>query len=76
MAAAFSIDRSLTGLDLLDPALAAPTGSAPRDAAAADVVATPRIGIAYAGEPWVDVPWRFVDAASPAVSGPRRSARA
>ena len=26
----------------------------------AEVQATPRIGIAYAGEPWVSQPWRFV----------------
>ena len=24
------------------------------------IVAGPRIGIAYAGEPWVNMPWRFV----------------
>jgi len=27
---------------------------------AANIKATPRIGIAYAGEPWVSKPWRFI----------------
>jgi DNA-3-methyladenine glycosylase len=77
VAAGFGIDRSMTGLDLLDGRSplrieAAPTGE-PRPA----VVATPRVGIAYAGPPWTAVPWRFIDPSSPAVSGPRpaRSAR-
>ena len=77
VAAAFSIDRSLTGLDLLDPA--SPLRLEPTSAGVAptpSVVATPRVGIGYAGEPWIDVPWRFADAASSAVSGPRRAARA
>jgi DNA-3-methyladenine glycosylase len=74
VAAAYAIDRSLTGVDLLDPAsplrLEPP---APGDRApAADW--TPRIGIAYAGAPWTERPWRLVDRSSPAVSGPRGSA--
>jgi DNA-3-methyladenine glycosylase len=78
VAAAFSIDRSMTGLDLLDPNSPLRLERPPTAAGAVrpDVVVTPRIGIAYAGEPWVGVPWRFVDAASLAISGPRRSARA
>ena len=34
-------------------------------------LATPRIGIAYAGEPWVSVPWRFVAAGQPVAQPPR-----
>ena len=73
VAAGFAIDRTMTGLDLLDD------GSPLRIEAAAageprpDVVATPRIGIAYAGSPWTEVPWRFVEPASASVSGPRRT---
>ena len=33
-------------------------------------IATPRIGIDYAGPPWVDRPWRFVERGHPSVSGP------
>jgi DNA-3-methyladenine glycosylase len=73
VAAAFAIDRSMTGLDLLDP-----RSTLRLEPAAAgesrDVVATPRIGIGYAGTPWTDVPWRFVDAARTSVSGPGRPA--
>ncbi len=66
LAAAFDITRTDTGTDLLDPrgSLRLERGSAP-----AEVVATARIGIGYAAEPWRSLPWRFVDAASAAVSG-------
>ena len=66
--AAFDITREATGLDLLDPAAAlrVEAGSAPHA-----VEETPRIGIAYAAEPWRSAPWRFIDPASPAVSGAR-----
>ncbi|TAK00263.1 MAG: DNA-3-methyladenine glycosylase [Chloroflexota bacterium] len=66
VAAAFSIDRRLTGHDLCDPATspvhleAAPAGARP-----VEVVRGPRIGVAYAGEPWTALPYRFVDASSP-----------
>jgi DNA-3-methyladenine glycosylase len=70
VAAAFGIDRSLTGRDLLawnspirlEPAMA--------DEARPDIVATPRLGIDFAGLPWTDVPWRFAIAGHPSVSGP------
>jgi DNA-3-methyladenine glycosylase len=68
VAAAFDIDRSCTGLDLCDPASPLRLGARPDDEPAPEVVATPRIGIAYAGEPWVTVPWRFVAAGSPSLS--------
>jgi DNA-3-methyladenine glycosylase len=79
VAAAFSIDRALTGTDLLDPGSPLRLEPAPADAPVPEVEATPRVGIAYAGAPWMDVPWRFIDARSASVSGPRvrpgRSAR-
>ena len=67
VAAAFDITRVDTGVDLLDPAstLRLEPGQ-PRE-----VVITPRVGIAYAAEPWRGLPWRFLDPASPAVSGSR-----
>jgi len=34
------------------------------------VGATPRIGIGYAGDPWTERPWRFVERGHPSVSGP------
>jgi DNA-3-methyladenine glycosylase len=70
VAAGFSIDRSMTGLDLLDPASPLRLDPAPAGEPIPDVVATARIGIGYAGAPWTEVPWRFVDRASPSVSGP------
>ena len=69
--AAFGLDPSLTGLDLCDPrsALRLEPG---RLRPGEQVRATARIGIAYAGRPWVDRPWRLLVAGDPAVSGPRR----
>ena len=73
--AAFSIDRAMNGLDLLDPD--APLGLDLADPADRPVepVASERVGIAFAGPPWTTLRWRFVDASSPAVSGPRRAGR-
>jgi DNA-3-methyladenine glycosylase len=68
VAAAFDIDRSDTGLDLCDPSSPLRLADRPAAEPAPTVVATPRIGIAYAGEPWVSVPWRFVAAGSPSLS--------
>jgi DNA-3-methyladenine glycosylase len=72
VAVAFGIHRTDTGLDLLDAhsriRLERPSANEP----APDILATPRVGIGYAPEPWKSVPWRFVDAGSPAVSGTRR----
>lgn len=74
--ASFGIDRSWTGIDLCDPGspLRLEIDPAPDDRTTApfdQVVASPRIGVAYAGDPWATVPWRFHLAGSPAVSGRR-----
>jgi DNA-3-methyladenine glycosylase len=69
VAAAFSIDRSHTGLDLCDPVsplrLETPPPGEPIGASAEG----PRVGIAYAGDPWVGRPWRLWLRDNPAVSG-------
>ncbi len=73
VAAAFDLDRGHTGLDLCDPASPVRLEAAPQGDPAPAVEATPRVGIAYAGEPRTTVPWRFIDPASPSLSGrPRR----
>jgi DNA-3-methyladenine glycosylase len=66
--AAFGLDRSLTGSDLLDPAR--PVHLEPRPAVdpAPQVETSRRVGIDFAGEPWVDRPWRFTIAGNPSVS--------
>jgi DNA-3-methyladenine glycosylase len=69
VAAAFSIDRSDTGIDLCDVESPLHLAPAPTTERTAEVAAGPRIGIDYAGEPWVGRPWRLWLAASPAVSG-------
>jgi len=68
VAAAFSVDRTCTGLDLCDPA--SPLHLEPPLPAARPVVvvAGPRIGVAYAGEPWAALPYRLFDGSSPSVS--------
>jgi DNA-3-methyladenine glycosylase len=70
-AAALGVDRTFTGMDLCDPA--SPLRLEPRAAGEPTprILATPRIGIAFAGEPWVSLPWRLTIAGSPSVSGPR-----
>jgi DNA-3-methyladenine glycosylase len=67
VAAAFSVDRRLTGLDLCDPASPLRLEAPPAASRPVVVVATPRVGVAYAGEPWTSLPYRLVDASSPAV---------
>jgi len=76
VAAAFSIDRSHTGLDLLDPSSPLRLEPAVAGDRPPQPVWTARIGVDYAGPPWTDRPWRLVDASSPAVSGPRARATA
>ncbi len=69
---AFGVDRSITGLDLCDGASALRLESAPRGEAVPEIITTPRVGIGFAGEPWISVPWRFLVADSPSVSGGTR----
>ena len=73
VAAAFGLDTGWTGVDLCDPASPLRLEAAPDEESAPDVIATPRIGIDYAGPPWVERPWRFVERGHPSVSG--RAAR-
>ncbi len=67
--AAFDVEVSLTGTDLLDPTsplhLEAPQDGEP----VPEIRASRRIGIAYAGQPWTDEPWRFAISGHPSVSG-------
>ena len=70
VAAAFGLDTGWTGVDLCDPASPLRLETAPADEPLPEVTATPRIGIDYAGPPWVDRPWRFVERGHPSVSGP------
>ncbi len=78
VAAAFGIDRTMTGLDLLDPNSPLRIETAPPGEPRPRVETTPRVGIDFAGAPWTDLPWRFVVAGHPSVSGSagRRSGRA
>jgi len=66
--AAFGLDRSLTGADLLDPAGPVHLEPAPTDEPAFVIAASARIGIAFAGPPWTDEPWRLAIAGHPSVS--------
>jgi DNA-3-methyladenine glycosylase len=75
VAAAFGIDRSFTGRDLLAPDAAFRLELAPPDERPPAVVATPRLGIDFAGPPWTEVRWRFAIAGHPSVSGPGRVVR-
>jgi DNA-3-methyladenine glycosylase len=75
VAAAFGVDRSFTGRDLLAPETDLRLELAPADEPQPTVVATPRLGIDFAGSPWTEVPWRFAIAGHPSVSGPRTDRR-
>ena len=74
VAAAFDLDRSLTGTDLFDPA--SPVRVEPRRAAdpTPRIIASPRVGIGYAGPVAMGRPWRLSIADHPSVSRPRPSA--
>ena len=75
VAAAFAIDRSLTGTDLTAPASRLRIELTPADDPPPSVATGPRLGIDYAGSPWTDVPWRFWLNGHPSVSGTRRRDR-
>ena len=68
VAAAFGIDRTMTGLDLLDPNSPLRIEAAPPGEGRPKVETTPRVGIDFAGAPWTELPWRFVVAGHPSVS--------
>jgi len=70
LAAAFGLDTSWTAVDLCDPSSPLRLETAPAGEPAPDVVTTERIGVAYAGEPWAAMPWRFLERDNSAVSGP------
>ena len=74
VAAAFDLDRSLTGTDLFDPV--SPVRVEPRLAAdpTPRIIASPRVGIGYAGPVAMGRPWRLSIADHPSVSRPRPSA--
>ncbi len=65
---AFGIDRAATGLDLCDARSPLRIEVPPAGVPAIRVATTPRIGIAFAGEPWTGLPWRFLVAGSPSLS--------
>jgi DNA-3-methyladenine glycosylase len=69
VAAAFAIDRTMTGLDLLDPNSPLRIEAAPPGEMRPRVETTRRVGIDFAGAPWTELPWRFVIADNPSVSG-------
>jgi DNA-3-methyladenine glycosylase len=70
VAAALGIDTGWTGIDLCDPSSPLRLESAPPDEPAPEIAATPRLGIAYAGDPWTERPWRLIVRGHPSVSGP------
>lgn len=75
VAAAFSVDRALTGTDMCDARSALRLEAPPGAELPLTVATSPRIGIDYAGEPWVSRAWRYFVPGEPAVSiGPRSPA--
>jgi DNA-3-methyladenine glycosylase len=68
--ASFSVERSATGLDLCDPAAPLHLELPRAGARPVALVTGPRIGVAYSGEPWMSLPYRFADASSASVSRP------
>jgi DNA-3-methyladenine glycosylase len=70
VAAAFGLDRTHTGLDLLDSRSAVRIEVADGGRLGMEIRVGPRVGVAYAGEPWASMPWRFAIAGSAALSAP------
>lgn len=60
LAAAFGVDRTDNGLDLLDPASTLRLEPRPAGEPPPGFAATPRTGVGYAGPEWAAKPWRFV----------------
>ena len=71
VAAAFGLDRSLTGTDLFDPASFVRVEPRPASEPVPSIIASPRVGIAYAGPDAIGRPWRLSIAGHPSVSRPR-----
>lgn len=61
LAAAFGVERSENGVDLLDPASPLRLELPPEGESPVAFVATSRIGVEHAGPGWADRPWRLVD---------------
>jgi DNA-3-methyladenine glycosylase len=74
VAAAFDLDRSLTGTDLFDPASAVRIEPRPPAETKPRIVAGPRVGVGYAGPDWAERPLRLSIAGHPSVSRPRPDA--
>jgi DNA-3-methyladenine glycosylase len=70
VAAAFGLDTGWTGVDLCDPGSPLRLEARPDRDPRPEVRETPRIGIDFAGSPWMERPWRFVERGHPSVSGP------
>lgn len=68
--AAFDLDRTLTGHDLFDPDGTVRIEPPPPGEAPPIVATSPRVGIAFAGSPWTELPWRLSIAGNPSVSRP------
>jgi DNA-3-methyladenine glycosylase len=69
LAAAFDVERSDDGVDLLDPAGGLRLEAGDADERLLESIATTRVGVAYAGPGWADRPWRFVMAGAPIAAG-------
>lgn len=67
---ALDIDRSFSGVDLVEGQRLWLAGDGSPLVADDDVVVGPRIGVDYAGPEWASRPWRFGVAGSPALSRP------
>jgi len=70
---ALGVGLDLDATDLTRPGrlwLAGPSPEVDAVLAAAGVVAGPRVGVAYAGPPWAELPWRFGWRGHPALSRP------
>jgi DNA-3-methyladenine glycosylase len=70
VAAAFDIDRTMTGTDLCDARSPLRLEPRPSGEPAPTIVSGPRIGVAYAGDDWARRPYRLAVATSPSVSRP------
>jgi DNA-3-methyladenine glycosylase len=71
--AAFDLDRSLTGRDLLDPDSDVRIEPSPADEPRPVIAAGPRVGVDYAGPPWTEMPWRRWIEGHPSLSRPPRA---